>query len=310
MSTKLLDILTGVTIGEPQQFENMQLFPLFVKNGHQRGYRTLDEALELEALTVSEVSESGSVPSLRVENTGDLPVLMVIGEELIGAKQNRVLNTSILVPAQSKLDIPVSCLEQGRWSYRSQRFASSYTTSNLKLRKLQTQNVTQNLRAFHAFDANQGEVWGEVTRKVMSHDTSTNTAALHDVYEQTRSFVDDYMKAFTLPESAEGMLVLIDGMVVGGDLFDHHDTFKQLWGKLLRGYVLDALESRQRMMAGEPKKQSGTQEFLEAAKKAVEEIYESVGLGEDVRLSSEEVTGSSLLWENRAVHTSLFSAKV
>jgi len=55
----------------------------------------------------------GSVPDLLVDNRGDVRVLFLEGEELIGAKQNRILNTSVLVPAHSKIKIPVSCVEPG-----------------------------------------------------------------------------------------------------------------------------------------------------------------------------------------------------
>ncbi len=54
-------------------------------------YLTLDEALAAKTATVTEVSESGSVPELYFQNEGDLPVLLLDGEELVGAKQNRVL---------------------------------------------------------------------------------------------------------------------------------------------------------------------------------------------------------------------------
>ena len=40
----------------------------------------------------------------------------------IRAKQNRILNLTILVGGGKKLLIPVSCVKQGRWSYRSRDF--------------------------------------------------------------------------------------------------------------------------------------------------------------------------------------------
>ena len=78
---------------------------------------------------LEEVSEGGSVPQLLVENRGNNRVLFLEGEELVGAKQNRILNTSILVPAKSKIKVPVSCVEQGRWRYTSKHFASAKTRS-------------------------------------------------------------------------------------------------------------------------------------------------------------------------------------
>src|SRR5579864_3884171 len=152
---QLTAFLNGVSIGTPQAYENMTVYPLLAKNGHPRAYQTLDEALAAKTFEISEVNEGGSVPSLMVHNRGDLPVLLVIGEELIGAKQNRVLNTSMLVPVHADLKIPVSCVERGRWAYRSRTFDSSVTTSHFYLRKAQTENVTANLRTKAAYDADQ-----------------------------------------------------------------------------------------------------------------------------------------------------------
>jgi hypothetical protein len=313
MMTKLADFLNLVQIGDPMTHANMSVYPLRLHNGHQRGYRTLDDALQAGELTVSEVSEGGSVPALVVSNEGELPVLMVVGEELVGARQNRVLNTSILVPAKSTLQIPVSCVERGRWSYTSRRFSTHETTSHFELRKTQTANVTASLRSAHdttvsfAYNANQGAVWQEVDRKMQAHRTPSPTASMHDIYEQTGSLVKDYLEALPPPEDAQGFLVAINGEVVGGDLFDHTETLKALWNKLIRGYAIDALE-RQRMAEEGGASQPDTRQFLMAALRAQEEHYQSVGLGEDVRLSSEDVTGSSLLWDDHLIHASLFRA--
>jgi hypothetical protein len=71
---------------------------------------------------VTEVSEAGSVPFLQVANGADRPLLLLDGEELIGAEQNRILNTAVLVAAHTEVTIPVSCVEQGRWGYRGRQF--------------------------------------------------------------------------------------------------------------------------------------------------------------------------------------------
>jgi len=68
---------------------------------------------------ITEVSDEGQVPELKIVAKGDKAVLLVDGEELVGAKQNRVLNLTILVPAPSTTTIPVSCVESGRWAPRS-----------------------------------------------------------------------------------------------------------------------------------------------------------------------------------------------
>ena len=115
-------VLPKLRVGDPVRHEALAVFPLFAEaNGHVE-YRLSDEALADEQILVEEVSEGGSVPDLLVENKGDQRVLFLEGEELVGAKQNRILNTSVLVAAHSKIKIPVSCVEQGRWGYSTRHF--------------------------------------------------------------------------------------------------------------------------------------------------------------------------------------------
>ena len=45
---------------------------------------------------------------------GTQPVLLLDGDEPVGAKQNRVLNLTILAPPMAEIRIPVVCIEQAR----------------------------------------------------------------------------------------------------------------------------------------------------------------------------------------------------
>src|SRR5687768_13832645 len=114
MSTLITEILSSVTLGAPVTHANLTMIPLVGPASVEREatYLTLDEALapgaanadgnpralrELPRFEITEVSLQGSVPELRVINRGDTPVFILDGEELVGAKQNRVVNLSILV---------------------------------------------------------------------------------------------------------------------------------------------------------------------------------------------------------------------
>jgi hypothetical protein len=302
--SRLTDVLSKVSIGQPQIHEQVSIYPVIVPNGHPRGYQTLDEALAAKTLEVKEVSEGGSVPNLLVNNTGVLPVLLVIGEELIGAKQNRVLNTSLLIPAQKEMAIPVSCVEHGRWGYSSRFFSSEGTSSHYMLRKMQTEKVTESLRARGLHDADQHAVWDEVSRISTRTQSFSTTGALHAMYEQHSGRLQSYLDAFQMPD-AQGMVVVVNGEVIGADLFDHTETFRHQWNKLLRSYVINAMDRRDRP-AETPLRD--TQAFIAAAQQAKEENYSAVGIGEDVRLTSDLVTGSGLVWEDHVVHASLFNA--
>ena len=83
--------------GDLAIFRGVGLLPMFQGVYEGLDHLTLKEALDKDALLISEVSHGGSVPELKVINKGSAPVLLLDGEELSEAKQNRVLNTTILV---------------------------------------------------------------------------------------------------------------------------------------------------------------------------------------------------------------------
>jgi ARG and Rhodanese-Phosphatase-superfamily-associated Protein domain len=81
------DALSHIEIGSPVTSGNLTMFPLLNDNEGEPDYLTLDEAFARGIAVVTEISKSGSVPELRFVNNGELPVLLMDGEELIGAKQ-------------------------------------------------------------------------------------------------------------------------------------------------------------------------------------------------------------------------------
>src|SRR5262245_42669230 len=123
-----------VRVAEPLRHETLTVFPLSVESQAGVDYLPSDEAIAAGVVTVEEVNESGSVPNLLVDNQADTLVLFLEGEELRGAKQNRVLNTSVLVAARSKMTVPVSCVAQGRWRYSSRQFGSGGSNASSKTR--------------------------------------------------------------------------------------------------------------------------------------------------------------------------------
>ena len=143
MDPIITNYLSKLEFGEMQVFKNMTVIPLLTSMNHGPEYICLGEALKQGVLTVTEVNEGGAVPELKVINRGGKAVLLLDGEELAGAKQNRVLNTTILVKEKSETIIPVSCTEQGRWDYATPAFAESGNIMNQNLRAKKASSVTE-----------------------------------------------------------------------------------------------------------------------------------------------------------------------
>ena len=172
-----------VRVADPVRHEALAVFPLFAESKHSVDYLLSDEAISGGSVTVEEIGEAGSVPNLLVDNRADSLVLFLEGEELRGAKQNRVLNTSVLAAANTKTTIPVSCVEQGRWRYLSRHFGSGGSHASSKLRHVLKKSVSQSAREGRGHGSNQGEVWKEVGRQMESLGSHSATGAMADTYK-------------------------------------------------------------------------------------------------------------------------------
>jgi hypothetical protein len=296
--------LTNISTGEAQCFENLEITPLLATAASPADYLTLTEAQALGLAVVTEVSESGSVPTLLLENTADKAVFLLDGEELVGAKQNRIINLSVLVPPKSTLHIPVSCVEQGRWSHRTQEFAAAERAHFSKGRARKAARVSENMRAGGDRDSNQSEVWDDIGVKMRSMQVDSDTDAIADAYEHFAGSVDEYVDAFVTAATQVGACFAINGKICGLELFDVSDTCTKLMPKLIRSYALDAIEEQQ---PGATSRSQGVQAFLNHVAVAPADSFEALGEGEDLRIRSTTIAGGALAAHERVIHLCAFS---
>jgi hypothetical protein len=304
MVQTIAKMLETAEVAEPQSVGALQAFGLRWKNGHRLVYHTLDEALAAGSLEISEASESGTVSTLRVVNKADALVFLMAGEQLIGAKQNRVLNTSLMVAGKTTLPVPVSCVEAGRWGYRSPHFSSPGTMAHGALRYFMAKTVGESYKRGGRGASDQGGVWSEVSRKLTSMGSASPTHALHQAYEDYRQRLEDFRKQLTLAPDCQGVAFVIRGTVAGIDVFDQPGTLAKLWPKVLGSYAMEAFEHQD---PAAPVEVETVRQWLRSAAQANEELFKSPGLGDDVRLQGSGVVGAGLLVDGHPVHVELFS---
>jgi hypothetical protein len=300
----LKEILSSLRLGAEEVHQNLTMFPL--TNGGTRvpDYQTFAEASTAGTVRVEEVSEGGSVPELRVVNEGERPVLLLDGEELIGAKQNRIVNLTILCPARHTLVVPVSCVEAGRWSHSRPDFMDSRQALFAEARARKTRDVNAALRERGERRTDQQAVWADIETKARHLKTSSRTSAMSDMYEQQAGVIEGYETAFSAAEGQVGALFAINGRAVGLDLFDSQKALEAFLPKLVRSYALDALTHA----ASTPLKASRSDalDLMATVARTPAGTFPAVGLGVDVRLESETVAGAALAVDGRLVHLSAF----
>jgi hypothetical protein len=303
-ASELSRLIAETRIGEGQSYRNLVVYPLFTSNRARRGYWTLNQALAKELIRISEKGV-GSVPELLVENQSDEPVFLLAGEIVTGGKQNRVVSQDILLaPHSGPIGLGVFCVEQGRWTQRTQYFGAEKELAHGKLRQ-----------QLNAPAVSQSVVWNEVARKAdaVAAAVPNETRYLGKIYEsgQVRRDLDDYTKAIVWSEDANGMAVMIGGRVVGVELFCDSETFARLRDKLLRSYAVDAIE-----FSGIVKPMPGrdvVEQFLQNAQRAQLTPKETIGIGRLFAVNGGGIYGSVLFWHAQTgahgvVHAGLFAA--
>jgi hypothetical protein len=296
----------NVLVGDPVRYQALSVFPLFDDSLTPVEYLLSDEGIGSGCVTVEEVSESGSVPDLLVENKGDVRILFIEGEELVGAKQNRVLNTSVLIAAKSKIKIPVSCVEQGRWRYRTRHFGSSGSHSPSRLRYCLKSSVTRSVRASGAHRSDQSQIWAEVARQQEALGTPSHTMAMSDTFQAYEGRVAEFKEKLKYVDGASGVAVAIGKRIVAVDLFDKPATCQKVWDRLMSGYVLDALEAQTEEGQAES---ADVKRLLGTTNGLPWEEAKPVGEGEEYRAhQGEEVHASALTLHQSPVHMSVVVA--
>ncbi len=302
-SPKLAPFLQGVRIGNALRHKQLALLPLAGGAPSPLDYILAADAIATGLLTITEVSEGGSVPELLVSSSADKLTLLIDGEELVGAKQNRILNTSVLLPAGVKTCIPVSCVEQGRWRFAARHFqAGGYAPS--RLRAIKNRSVGRSLREQGRPTSDQGAVWNEIACQMADLKACSPTGAMHAAFEQHRDSIEEYTNALPCPADARGVLVAVGGRFVALDLFDRPATLGRIWPRLVTGYALDALAETE--PASEEYSADSGRVLLEQITSAACTVCPTVGLGEDWRFEAETTFGQALIVEGVCVHLSAF----
>jgi hypothetical protein len=306
MDILITDFISGIDFGEVQGFKNLQIIPLFTEGEEGLVYLTLKEALEKRLLVVKEVSAEASVPELKVINNADVSVLLLDGEELAGAKQNRVLNTSILVKKKSELIIPVSCTEQGRWSYQTDEFSNSENILSHKIRGKKAASVSDSLEESGSFDSDQGAIWNDIQELSASAEIHSPTGAMKDIFEGKKNDLEEYIKAFQYLPHQKGMFVFMGGEVAGWDMLSRESAFEVIFPKLVKSYALDAVLEKKKKKGSSKKPMEEAKRFLQEIKDCKEKKYPSSGQGWDYRFEGEDKVGSALVYRQKIIHMAFF----
>jgi len=227
------------------RYKNLILFPVRAKNTfHQHhknlgNYMTLQEALTKGKIVITEVSD-GNVNSLYLQNTSRDTIIVLAGEVVQGGKQDRMIAEDVLLhPTSKKKEVPVFCVEHGRWSARQgdMSFNQYYSISSKEVRKA------------GAVGKNQSEVWNKVSETTERNQASSTTRTLTSL-KDSRSFVaalkeynDHFAKVFEQDKDVIGFVAVSGSEILGADMFASNALFLKQYSNLLNSYASEAITS-------------------------------------------------------------------
>jgi len=295
------EFLEGLNIKGSQYKKGLTLFPVYGEVKSSYYYLTLDEAIKKDILIIKEGAME-MVSRIEVINKGKDNVFIMEGEELVGCKQNRVVNVSLIIPGETKVNIPVSCVEEGRWHYVSHKFRGGGNISFCELRIIQKSSVMENLEKRKSYDTDQDGMWEVIEKRLKDMKVPSASGAMKDIYEKREREFKKFSEVFIPMNKQIGGIFCINGDVVGMDVFDKPATWKKLMPKILKSYFLEVsfLNKKKRTL----KKKAD--EFLKGILKANFSFYPVPGKGKSVIIKGNNVIGTSLLVSNTVIHTSVF----
>lgn len=282
----------------------MTVIGLNIPENNKIDLMSLEIGLDLGLVEISEINEGGNVGEVKVINKAVTPLLLLDGEEIIGSKQNRIVNTTIIIPAKSEKNIPVSCTEAGRWKYNTTKFHYSNHMATSRVRRDKLNSVSNSLRTSKSFRSNQSEVWKNIEKTERDLRLNNQTSALHDSYTKKSSDIDKYKKSFRLHDNQNGLIVYINGKLVGFEIIYNSGRYKEYHNKLIESYILDAITKQNEEYTNVDFNKDN---FTNIIKELKYEKFDSVGLGYDYRLENDDLTGSAMVYENNLINASFFN---
>lgn len=296
----MLTSLINAAIGKEITRLGISFFPVYVNqvapliaSGVGAGVRITERA-------------DAQVPTLTITNDSGVWTLVPAGTLVAGGHQNRTLNVSVLVPAHTTIDVPVSCVESGRWN-GGHGFVVGDMFAPRRVRRAMQRTFHDNLRTSGERHADQGAVWSSIGDELhrLGAENATNDlfaareALLRD--ERRQAVIDDLVARGPLPGQV-GVVVSHGSRVVAADLFATPDMLACHWGALVRSHLLEAVDQPR-------SKPSATKvlDFLRRFAAAPAEVTAGAGAGREHHVHTSRIAGQALLLDGVVVHASMFA---
>jgi hypothetical protein len=175
------------------------------------------------------------------------------------------------------------------------------------IRREKAQHVNENLKAGRRYSSDQGAVWDSIEKMSMDAKVHSPTGAMNDVFQAKEDELDEYVQTLGCEPGQKGIIVFINGKIVGFDCLSLESAYAALHDKLVKSYALEAILVKRRKQV--EASVSTAKEFIGQTTTCEETRYKSVGLGWDYRYEAPKLVGSALECDGHVIHAAFFPIK-
>jgi len=296
----IIDLAAGLRplrLAPSQAIGALEIHPVLLAGDAGVSYLLLHEALASKAIVVEETA-NGTVNELIARNVGDRPVLILEGESVMGAKQNRLITIDMLIAAGAYVTVQVGCVEQGRWDVTQKPFVSAEMAVEPDLRRSARAGMSG------VGKPDQGTLWRMIAHKLGSSRTDSETNDYFGKMRHFRERVSGLTEALAKSPGQVGLLATRYGRLVGFDVLGHPDTWDAMRKRLSDSYALGSLDDDDDTLAAGPQRTAA--EWLDTIAAARPLAATTEGLGTRFTLDHESLVGGGLWHEGRIVHLAAF----
>ena len=288
-------------VSEPVEKNNITTFFLSSIEKNNNKYLSFSEAIAKNQVQISEVNKEGLLTKLSVSNKSSDNIIILNGELIIGTqiRQDRIVDSTVLIPGYATVLINTFCGEQYRWSPRlSNKISTSeslYFSSG---------------RANNAADINtklskQCRIWSEISEKISDFNVKSFTNSVDQIYKKKKVNVEEIVNFFKIPLEAVGIALGINHQLVNIDIFSNNCMLQIYLPKIIRSIALDSFKKISKKSYLKKKDVHRFLRQIHQANKQKRKVVEGT-LGEELQFNSESVAGSILYHKEQTVHFSAF----
>ncbi len=242
--------LTGLRVGRAVPIPGAHLVPILSERRDDTRPWVVPVALLLEeslaegSTRVFEVCDGGAVNLVEVDHRGDLPLLVLDGEQIHGANQDRIFNASFVIAPHTRVALPVSCIERGRWQRRSKRFSAGRSTIYEGARSRKLRRICASLAEGGGYEASQQDVWRDVRTYIDSSRVSSPTEAYEEAAASKRGATQRLLKHLRPVAGQVGLALVRRDRLRLLDVFGSPSLYARAADKVIRGLLAALYRAR------------------------------------------------------------------